>query len=281
MPRKAPFLAVLLLASLAAAQDWSQSFEVKGSPEVVLKTNDGHITVRTWNQPRVEARLIATGYKSSDYEVRPRQTGDRVEVEIHKRQDIFRWDWGNRTFRLEVTMPAKGSLEADTRDGHVDLSGIAGKVQVRTGDGHIRGRDLQGELKLETRDGHISLASLRGSLSARTGDGHMTVEGRFENLDLETGDGHVSVKVEPGSVMRSGWNVRTGDGRISVELPSGFNGELDARTNDGRVHTNFRDQGSGIRDREHRSSYRGKLGEGGRTFSLRSRDGSITLSQRG
>src|SRR5258706_3309976 len=114
---RACLAAFLVITATAWAEDWSKTFDVKGVPEVVLRTNDGHITVKTWNQPRVQATLIATGYMRSDYEVEPSQSGDRVQVTVRKHnRHLLNWDWGNRTFRLEVIMPAKGTLDAETGD---------------------------------------------------------------------------------------------------------------------------------------------------------------------
>jgi len=278
---RASIAAVLLMAAAAWAEDWSKTFDIKGTPEVVLKTNDGHITVKTWNQPRVQATLIATGYAKTDYEVEPRQSGDRVEIEIRKRNRQFTWDWGNRTFRLEVIMPSKGTLDAQTGDGHVEVTDLSGRIQVTTGDGHISGRDLEGSVKLKTGDGHISLSRVKGSLSAHTGDGHMTVGGRLEELDLETGDGHVSVTVESGSAMKSNWNVRTRDGRVSVELPANFAGDVDAHTGDGRISSGLHGGSDTERHgRSDRHDYRARLGTGGHIFTIRTGDGHIRLSQR-
>ncbi len=271
--------AVLFLATAAWAEDWSKTFDIKGSPDVILRTNDGHITVKTWNQPKVQATLIATGYTRDDYDVEPSQSGDKVQITIRKRNRQFTWDWGNRTFRLEVIMPAKGTLDAQTGDGHVEVSDLSGNIQVNTGDGHISGRDLQGAVKLKTGDGHITLSRLKGSLSARTGDGHVSVEGRFEELDVETGDGHVSATVESGSAMKNNWNVRTRDGRVSVELPATFAGEVDARTGDGRIRADLQGISSGDR-RSDRHDFRTRLGSGGHLFTIRTGDGGIRLSQR-
>ena len=274
-------LAVLAVSVPAAAEDWSQTFAVKGTPEVVLKLNDGHIKVVGWNRPEVQAAVIATGYDRSDYEVRPRQSGDRVEIEVKKFPEAdhgLRGLGRNRRFALEVSMPAKGNLEARTDDGHLELSGLAGKIQAHTGDGHISARDLEGSVELRTGDGHISAGAVRGSLVARTGDGHISVNGRFDDLELETQDGHVSAGVEKGSAMRSNWHLRTGDGQVNVSLPSGFSAELDASTGDGKVRVSW----EGVdepRPGEERSSFRGKIGGGGRLLTVRSGDGDIRIGR--
>lgn len=278
---RAGIAAVLVLASIAWAEDWSKSFDIKGIPDVVLRVNDGHIIVKTWNQPRVQATLIATGYTRNDYDVEPSQSGDRVQITIRKRHRQFTWDWTQRTFRLEVIMPAKGTLDAETGDGHMEITDLSGRIQAHTGDGHISGRDLEGAVNVRTGDGHINLSRLKGTLNAHTGDGHVTIGGRFDELNVETGDGHVSANVDSGSVMKSNWNVRTRDGRVSVELPGNFAGEVAAHTGDGRIRTDLHGAGATERDRHSgRRDFRTRFGSGGHLFTIRTGDGGIQLSQR-
>lgn len=175
-------------------------------------------------------------------------------------------------------MPGKGNLDARTDDGHMDLSGLSGKIQAHTGDGHITARDLEGSAELRTGDGHINAESLRGSLIARTGDGHISANGRFDDLELETQDGHVSVGVEKGSAMRSNWHLRTGDGQVNVTLPSDFSAELDATTGDGKVRVSWEGI-DGPRPGEERSSFRGKIGGGGRLLTVKSGNGDIRIGR--
>lgn len=268
---------LLVVGATPAWADWSKSFDVKGEPQVVVRMNDGHMVIRSWSERRIQATLITTGYDENDYEVIPRQNGDRVEIEVRKRHQIYSWNFGVRTFRLEVTMPAKGSVDAETKDGHVEAYNLTGTIQVHTGDGHISGHDLEGILKFRTGDGHISLNRVKGSLSAHTGDGHVTVDGRFDELDVDTGDGHVTATVQSGSVMKNNWKVSTRDGRVNVELPGQFSGDLDVHTGDGRVRADLHD----ARNLDNnRNELRARLGEGGKLFSIRSGDGSIRLTQR-
>jgi translation initiation factor IF-1 len=271
---------LLCAAGLAADDGWSKSFIVKGDPDVVLKSNDAHIKVKGWNRKEVAARLIVEGYAQDDYQVHPRQAGDRIEIEVRKRQ---RWDWNwsvRRRFELEVSMPHHGALDADTGDGHVSVAAVSGKIRVHTGDGHISASDLEGDLDLRTRDGHISLGRVRGSLAARTGDGHISVEGRFEALDLETGDGHISAAVDDRSAMSRDWRLVTGDGRINLELPGGFRADLEAHTGDGRIRADLTGSDSQTRRGSGRNYFRSRLSGGGRNLTLRSNDGQIIIKQR-
>ncbi len=84
--------------------------------------------------------------------------------------------------------------------------------------------------------------------------------------------------------MSQGWSVRTRDGRVTVELPSGFAAELDAHTGDGRIHADLESSGGntrrGIRDRRERRDFTARLGQGGRLFTIRTGDGSVSIRQR-
>ena len=83
------------------------------------------------------------------------------------------------------------------------------------------------------------------------------------------------------------WDITTGDGSVVLTLPSSFDAELDAETNDGSVratHPELRDEDTGRRRgedsderRERRRSIRSKMGEGGKTLKVRSGDGAIRI----
>jgi hypothetical protein len=62
-------------------------------------------------------------------------------------------------------------------------------------------------------------------------------------------------------------------------MPSDFSAELEAHTGDGRIRTDLRGVSSPDR-RSERHDFRAQLGQGGRTFTIRTGDGSIHLTQR-
>ncbi len=261
-------LAVLLATATTASADmdvkWSRTFDVKGAPDVVLKSNDAPLNITAWTQSKVQAVLRVEGYDSSDYEVIPKQTGDHVEVEVRLKRTGWQLSWGfaRRRIWLEVTMPAKANLDASTSDGHVDVRGLAGKTVVHAG------------------SGHILLNDLRGAVEAHAGNGHIDAGGRFEQLNLESGNGHVIARVDDGSSMAANWTVRTASGHINVVLPRDFGVMLDASTENGHVSTNLArisNVSTGPRDRR---SFRGQIGKGGRTLVVHSRNGAVRISER-
>ena len=91
-------------------------------------------------------------------------------------------------------------------------------MQLRSGDGSIRGRMLGGDV------------------DANTGDGSIRLDGTLTGVRVHTGDGSVTIRADAGSSPAADWDIVTGDGSVTLEVPDGFGAELDAHTGDGRIH---------------------------------------------
>jgi len=149
-------------------------------------------------------------------------------------------------------------------------------LNLHSGDGNIRVENVKGQFHIESGDGDIEMRAADGKLTSTTKDGNIRVEGRFDGLDLHTGDGNIDAAVAKGSVMSSGWTLRSGDGNIVLRIPEGFSADLDANTADGHVTVDFPVTVAGsIRE----SNIRGKLNGGGATLELRTGDGNIELEK--
>ena len=259
-----PFLALIGLGAASAparADEWTKNYALSGKPEVRVTTNDGNVRVRTWERQEIEARVVTAGWRIADNEVRvtARQTGDRVELEVRTPRG-WNWSWGDsrHSIQIELKVPREGTLQVNTRDGNIELSGV------------------KGEMRLSTGDGKIDASGLDGRLVASTGDGHMRIEGRFDVLELKTGDGNIEARALPGSNLQAGWNIRTGDGNVTLRLPTDIQAELDAHTGDGHITLDFPVTVSGSLSR---STIRGKINGGGAILSVHTGDGSIRLEK--
>jgi len=111
----------------------------------------------------------------------------------------------------------------------------AGRLDLQTGDGSIKGRELSGTLKVRTEDGTLDFRDVRGQADLETGDGGIVISGVLSAVRAQTDDGPVTVRAEPGSVVTEAWTIRTGDGSVSIDVPETLGADLDARTSDGRV----------------------------------------------
>jgi DUF4097 and DUF4098 domain-containing protein YvlB len=238
-------------------------FTTSGKPEVVLSTFDGSIEVRPWDRPEVEViveKRGATKEAIASIEVKAEQSGNRITVEVAQPRDqrmglSFHF---SRSAKLIVSMPANADLNAHSGDGSIDVERLTGRIELRSGDGSIRGRELTGDVTLHT------------------GDGGITVDGKFAALRARSGDGSVRVRASSGSTASSDWEITTGDGSVTLELPDGFNAELDAHTGDGRIHLQDMTL-TNVTGEIRRNNARGRLGSGGSTLRVRTGDGSITL----
>jgi hypothetical protein len=98
-------------------------------------------------------------------------------------------------------------------------------------------------------------------------------------LRAQSGDGSVVLKIRRGAVMTDDWTVSTDDGAISVELPDGFNAEIEADPgSDGRARSDLAlvNVTGGTRSER---MLRGRSGDGGHIFRLRTSDGTIRLTK--
>lgn len=271
---------IILLAASAPADDWSQSFNVTGTPNVRLQTNEGSIKVSPGAAGKVEASVHAVGYtRGPDYEVQVSQSGNRVEVNVRRRGEFFRWlEFGGtarRSIEVRLLVPHSANLDLSSGDGGVTVDDVAGTIRISTGDGSIQARRLSGSVELRTGDGQVTAELTEGSLQAHTGDGSITARGRFQGLNLETGDGQVDVRVEEGSAMQRSWSVRTADGSVWLALPASFAADLDVLTRDGHIDSDF--PGNPQRDR---SRFQARLNNGTHLLTIRTGDGSITIRKK-
>lgn len=254
-------------------------FPVSGRPEVMLSTFDGAIEVRTWDQPEVLVEVEKHALDKDqigDIEVRTEQNGNQVSVDVRIKSGSSGWRI-HRSAHLKVSLPASSDLVAKTGDGAIDVERVSGRIDLRSGDGSIRGQELSGEVMARTGDGSIRLDRVDGRLDLDTGDGSIVAAGKFTRLRARSGDGSVRIHVEAGSTALEDWDVVTGDGSVTVDLPDRFDAELDANTGDG--HVSVSDRVLSRTTESTKRAIRGRLGEGGHSFHLRSGDGSIRVGR--
>ena len=258
-------------------------FPVTGVAEISISTFDGPIEIRSWDRSEV---LVEIEKRAGDeaalksIEVRAEKQGNRVHVEAVRPsgQDRFVGIGFHISpqARLVVSVPRQSTLDARSGDGSIRAEHLDGRVILRTSDGSVRALAIKGELEIESGDGSITVEDADGIARLSTGDGGITTSGRFDALKVKTGDGSVTVRADRGSEAKSDWSITTDDGTVAVYLPDGFNGEVDARTGDGTVRSEF-DVVGADREESHRRTLRGRIGNGGNVLRIRTGDGSISL----
>ncbi|MEW5982704.1 MAG: DUF4097 family beta strand repeat-containing protein [Acidobacteriota bacterium] len=272
-------------------------FTVAGQASLDLSTFDGSIQVRGWDRNEVLVEVVKHGRDQAIVDqiaVSATQKNGTITIEVSRPAIAEAVTWGTSpSASLVVTAPIQSALVARSGDGSITLTRLAGKVELRTDDGSIRITEVKGDLMARTGDGSVRAEDFEGSADIETGDGSVSLEGIVRRLRLDTRDGSVQLRVREGSVMESDWSVTTGDGGMRIELPEGFSANLDATTGDGRIVIDDLRGGRPERAEEERAtrsdeerserarrSARIALGAGGRSLTLRSGDGTITVRRR-
>ncbi|MHC4977178.1 MAG: DUF4097 family beta strand repeat-containing protein, partial [Planctomycetota bacterium] len=103
------------------------------------------------------------------------------------------------TCDLEVILPDTSQLVVRSGNGHVEVSGFSGVVDIETQDGRIKALDMAGPVFATTHDGRIVLSQVPGtmapaSLFSHDGSIKAALAATFEgSLDIDTRDGHISI----------------------------------------------------------------------------------------
>lgn len=296
--------AVLLGATLAACDitigaaevtvKEEKRFTVSGPSTLDLSTFDGSIRVRGWDRAEVLVEVEKRGRDQAMVDqitVTATQKNGTIRIDVPRPAMGEAINWGaSPSASLVVTAPVKSAIVARSGDGSITLERLAGTIEVRTDDGSIRMNEVKGTVTARTGDGSIRAEDFEGAADVETGDGSVGIEGILRQLRLDTQDGSVQVRLRDGSAMDADWSVTTGDGSMRIEVPDGFSAELDARSGDGRVVVDLAGRTAERAEREdperaersdaQRRSARLTLGSGGRTLTLRSGDGTITVRRR-
>ena len=258
-------------------------FTVTGTPQLDLKTFDGAIEIRSWDQSGVLVEIEkrgATREAVDALEVVADQHGNRIRVEVKKpSSETFSGIGFHRSTsaKLIVSVPGASDIKAQSGDGSIRVERVTGTLELRTGDGSIRGVEVAGDLVLNTGDGSVRVDGAQGTIDVDTGDGSVEVAGKLTAVKLHTGDGSIVYRAQDGSTMTEDWEISTGDGGVTMYLPRDFSAELDAHTGDGGIRNELEvehDAGAATPDRR---TVRGRIGDGGKLLRIRTGDGSIRL----
>jgi hypothetical protein len=265
-------------------------FAVTGTPDLTLGTFDGSIAIKAWDRPEV---LVEVEKRAGDKAladaivIKVEQAGNRIRVDVPKPSatestnglhmgggSIFFGRVGSSA-RLVVSVPRDCDVLARTGDGTIAVENVAGRLDLETGDGSVKGRDLGGALKAHTEDGMLEFRNVKGKADLDTADGGIVITGVLAAVRAQTNDGAVTVRAEPGSAAAEAWDIRTGDGSVSIDVPDTLNADLDARTSDGSVRVDGLSVTGSVEDE--RQGIRGRLGAGGQVLRIRTGSGTITI----
>jgi hypothetical protein len=121
------------------------------------------------------------------------------------------WAW--RNVELEVSVPARYSVDVQTRRGRVEIRGVDGEVDARSERGHLVFRDVHGPIDARTSGGSIDVSGCRGEVDVATSHGSIEIHDVEGQVSAHTRSGRIVVIGAGGELML----LRRGGGSIQIE----------------------------------------------------------------
>src|SRR5947207_3573897 len=154
MRRAVLFLLVTLGATVLNASTLTQTvdrtFDVRPGATFALDNVNGHVNVTGWDQPRIRVHAIKTVSRSDDprraldalrIDFQPRNGGLTVHTDYPKSNgigflDFLTGNWVDAKVEYEIDVPRSMSLNLETTNGAIEVSGVSGTLKTETTNGH-------------------------------------------------------------------------------------------------------------------------------------------------
>jgi hypothetical protein len=267
---------------------YTQTVPAAPGGKLVLQTPIGNVRVQAGTNDQVSVEVERTGRLASMLAVDVIEEGGNVTVRARE-TGSSRLRLGRSSATFVITVPARYSLDVNTRGGNINVGSIEGDISIATAGGSLSMENIDGSVNARTSGGSIKLGSSTGTAVLRTAGGSIRAGKVGVSLDAQTSGGTISLEDVAGSV-----SARTSGGSISANLIGGLTGDVslrtsggsirvraaesviarvDASTSAGRVRSDFHDVAGNA------SSLREDLNGGGPELMLRTSAGSITLER--
>jgi hypothetical protein len=292
--RRASWLGVAATLSLLLAH-WPTGPLAAQAPQVRGAAVDRDGFVRIFSGA---GSIKVTGWDRDSLEIRGRMApGQQLFGGGSRRAIKFGADGPEGPAHLEITIPRGVKLVVDAGESTVEVAGMTGAVEVRTGGGSIEIRDAPLRVTIETVDGDVALnGGPFLSTEVRTAGGDIRVTGARGECTLTSVSGAITAEVlgvtrgrvsSVSGPLRFAGNVDpTGTlaieahgGEVVVALDADVGAEIVATSFGGEIAnalTNTRPRAV----RERGRLLETQTGRGGGTITITAFRGRVTLQQR-
>ncbi|MCB1669777.1 MAG: hypothetical protein R3F41_10545 [Gammaproteobacteria bacterium] len=220
----------------AQSGDIEEVFDVSPGGRLNIISDAGPITVRTWEQSRVQVRVI----NPEGFDVSLEQSGNEIRVVADDAP-------GRSRIRFEAQVPREFNLELDTGGGAIEVGDMAGDVYADTSGGAITvGSVENGDVVVDTSGGAIVIGNVvNGDVNADTSGGRITIGNVSGDVVADTSGGVITIGDVDGDVSAdtSGGNITVGEvtGNVSLDTSGGTinagyaGGSMTADTSGGNI----------------------------------------------
>jgi DUF4097 and DUF4098 domain-containing protein YvlB len=209
----APFAHVVTARQASATQER----QLRRGAAVRIENPFGGIVIRGWDRDVVQANVEGLAGESTAIRIDDLSAGGllvRPAAEARHAKGIA----------LKVSLPTYAAIETiATTDGDVEIEGMGGPVEVKSGSGNVRISRVAGATKVNTASGDINVDRVP-SLQVNSQSGDVTLSnlgggamvGTSGRLDARNVAGDVIVRTESGSVTLD--NIA---GQLDIVMSSG------------------------------------------------------------
>lgn len=231
MKRICIFLAAVLLAAGANAEDVQRTLEAAANGSVDVSNISGMVKITGWarNEVSVDAEL-----GSDVEELVFKRDGDQVVIEVKVPRRGSRFIESD----LVIRVPERSSISVGTVSADVAVQDVRGAQSIHTVSGDVDSEAYTADVVIETVSGDITLQGDGKAKNVRlnTVSGDITAEELGGEIAGSTVSGDIHVLL--GTFTRTRMNTTNGDMVFSATL--GEDGRFDAETINGEVDVRFR-----------------------------------------
>ena len=177
----------------------SESFAIKGVPNLTIEAESSGVTVRGWDKPEIRYSVtrISNAPNQTPVNLKAEQNGQNLILKVADIENVMPLNEMNRV-RIEVFVPKKSNLKIFTK-GEIRLEGVSGEIDLNGSDGAINVRDSDGKMQIVSNDGNIRVIGFRGEIDAVSVDGTLALEGDFQKFSAQTADGNIILTLPNGA----------------------------------------------------------------------------------
>ena len=234
------------------------SFQQSGYLE--LDNSNGGVEVKSWDKNEVEIKAykrVRAGSREQaeelmqDLKIEVVQTASEIKIvtitpqALKREGGFFNWlfNGDNNSFSVEYELTVPKSID----------------LNIKTTNGKVYCQQIRGRLRLNSTNGKITAREIAGLVRSKTTNG---------SLDIEL------ISVPPDEEI----NFSTTNGSITLRLPENYGAEVNLKTTNGHIDSDFSYSEQRDWSRQHVS---GIIGDGGGTLYCHTTNGSIRLYSRG
>jgi len=227
-------------APVKRGRSWEQRSEfdatVKDGARLLLRADNGGVSVNPASSGKVTCIVILRAYTSSEAEARGLFDKFQLNARSVEAGGVYLSSQSPRQARhgsnlrvqFQVTVPQRFNIDVETQGGDITVEApLEGEARLTTAGGDVRSSDVTGAVRIETAGGSIEVGKIGGDLTARTAGGSIRVGGAKGDAILETSGGEIVTGAVTGSLR-----AETAGGDVVV---GGANGQLVARTAGGQI----------------------------------------------